>query len=56
MGLLIDGVWRDQWYDTKASGGRFVRKESAFRDWITAAGRSGYKAEAGRYHLYVSLA
>ena len=56
MGLLIDGVWRDQWYDTKASGGRFVRKESAFRDWITADGRSGYKAEAGRYHLYVSLA
>ena len=62
MGLLIDGQWRDQWYDTKESGGRFVRKESAFRNWITADGSagptgvSGFKAEPGRYHLYVSLA
>ncbi len=62
MGLLVDGVWRDQWYDTKSTGGRFVRKESAFRNWITPdgspgpSGTGGYKAEAGRYHLYVSLA
>ncbi|MDQ4136842.1 MAG: glutathione S-transferase family protein [Pseudomonadota bacterium] len=62
MGLLIDGVWHDQWYDTKSTGGRFVRKDSAFRDWVTAdgspgpTGESGFKAEAGRYHLYVSLA
>ena len=56
MGLLIDGVWRDQWYDTEATGGRFVRQESRFRDWVTADGGSGYKAEPGRYHLYVSLA
>jgi len=62
MGLLVDGVWQDQWYDTKSTGGRFVRKESAFRNWITPdgspgpSGTGGYKAEAGRYHLYVSLA
>src|SRR3712207_2887425 len=62
MGLLIDGIWHDQWYDTKSTGGRFVRKDSAFRNWITAdsspgpTGEGGFKAEAGRYHLYVSLA
>lgn len=56
MGLLIDGKWRDQWYDTKSTGGRFVRKEAQFRDRVTADGSSGFKAESGRYHLYVSLA
>jgi putative glutathione S-transferase len=62
MGLLVDGVWRDQWYDTKSTGGRFVRKESQFRNWVTAdgsagpTGSGGFKAELGRYHLYVSLA
>ncbi|HEX2555968.1 MAG TPA: glutathione S-transferase family protein [Microvirga sp.] len=62
MGLLIDGVWHDQWYDTTSTGGRFVRKDSAFRNWITAdgspgpTGEGGFEAEAGRYHLYVSLA
>jgi glutathionyl-hydroquinone reductase len=62
MGLLIDGVWQDQWYDTRSTGGRFVRKPSAFRNWITAdgspgpTGEGGFKAEPGRYHLYVSLA
>jgi putative glutathione S-transferase len=62
MGLLIDGVWCDQWYDTKSTAGRFVREESAFRNWITPDGRpgptgeGGFSAEAGRYHLYVSLA
>ncbi|WP_417465711.1 glutathione S-transferase family protein [Kordiimonas sp.] len=61
MGLLIDGKWHDQWYDTK-SDGRFKRQESAFRNWVTATGEAGpsgsggFKAEAGRYHLYVSLA
>jgi glutathionyl-hydroquinone reductase len=40
----------------QAADGRFVRQEDAFRDWVTADGRSGYPAEAGRYHLYVSLA
>ncbi|WP_210495986.1 glutathione S-transferase family protein [Microvirga antarctica] len=62
MGLLIDGTWHDDWYDTGPSGGRFIRKDSAFRSWVTAdgaagpTGEGGYKAEAGRYHLYVSLA
>lgn len=62
MGLLVDGEWRDQWYDTKATGGRFKRDTSRFRNWITGDGRagpsgaSGFQAEAGRYHLYVSYA
>lgn len=62
MGLLVDGEWRDQWYDTKATGGRFKRDTSRFRNWITEDGRagpsgeSGFQAEAGRYHLYVSYA
>jgi putative glutathione S-transferase len=56
MGRLIDGVWMDDWYDTGRSGGRFVRAESSFRSFITADGTSGHGAEAGRYHLYVSLA
>ena len=62
MGLLVDGDWHDQWYDTQSTGGRFVRKDAAFRNWVTSdgspgpTGRGGYKAEPGRYHLYVSLA
>jgi len=62
MGLLIDGQWHDKWYDTKSSGGKFVRKDAAFRNWVTSdgsagpSGMEGFKAEAGRYHLYVSLA
>jgi putative glutathione S-transferase len=62
MGLLIDGVWHDQWYDTSATGGRFVRKESSFRSWVTPdgaagpTGEAGFPAAAGRYHLYVSHA
>jgi putative glutathione S-transferase len=56
MGLLVEGQWQDRWYDTKKTGGRFQRQDSAFRNWITADGRSGFKAEAGRYHLYVSYA
>lgn len=62
MGKLVDGKWHDVWYDTKKSNGKFVRKDASFRNWITkdgAAGPSGvggFKAEAGRYHLYVSLA
>ena len=38
MGLLVDGVWHDQWYDTAKSGGKFVRSEAQFRNWVTAAG------------------
>jgi putative glutathione S-transferase len=56
MGLLIDGVWHDRWYDTGRTGGAFVREDSRFRDRVTADGASGFKAEPGRYHLYVSLA
>ncbi|MER1968910.1 glutathione S-transferase family protein [Castellaniella sp. GW247-6E4] len=62
MGLLIDGKWHDQWYDTSSTGGRFVRSDTQFRHWITPdgsagpTGAGGFQAEAGRYHLYVSLA
>ncbi len=62
MGLLIDGVWHDQWYDTASTGGRFQRQASQFRHWVTAdggpgpTGQGGFKAEPGRYHLYVSYA
>jgi putative glutathione S-transferase len=56
MGKLVNGQWQDVWYDTKNTGGKFVRKESAFRDWVTADGSSGFQAEPGRYHLYVSYA
>ncbi len=62
MGLLVDGVWHTTWYDTKSTGGKFERKASSFRNWITKdgsagpTGKAGFKAEAGRYHLYVSLA
>ena len=56
MGRLIDGKWSDEWYDTKSSGGRFVRKESSFRDHVRADGSTRFAPAAGRYHLYVSLA
>lgn len=62
MGLLVDGKWVDRWYDTDSTGGRFVRSESQLRNWITPdgsagpSGEGGFKAEPGRYHLYVSLA
>ena len=51
MGLLVNGEWKDQWYDT--SDGSFKRSEAAFRNWI---GQDDFPAESGRYHLYVSLA
>jgi putative glutathione S-transferase len=56
MGMLVDGRWHDVWYDTKATGGAFVRGQTAFRQRISADGSSGFPAVAGRYHLYVSLA
>ena len=56
MGLLVEGKWEDQWYDTKSSGGRFVRQDSAFRGWVRADGSTNHRPESGRYHLYVSLA
>lgn len=62
MGRLVDGVWKDEWYDTESTGGKFQRWDSVFRNWVTAdgepgpTGKGGFKAEPGRYHLYVSLA
>jgi len=55
-GYLDQGQWHDGWYDTRASQGEFVRSTSAFRHRITADGAGGFAAQAGRYHLYVSLA
>jgi putative glutathione S-transferase len=62
MGLLQQGKWVDKWYDTKNNDGEFRRQDSRFRSWLTANGAAGpngeqgFKAEKGRYHLYVSLA
>ena len=54
MGLLIDGKWHDQWYNTHSSNGEFIRQDAQFRDTIAIGGK--YEPEAGRYHLFVSLA
>lgn len=62
MGLLVEGTWHDNWYDTKASSGEFKREEAQLRNWLTKdgspgpTGKGGFIAEKGRYHLYVSLA
>jgi glutathionyl-hydroquinone reductase len=56
MGYLAKGVWHDGRPDSTNTGGEFIRPDVQFRDRITADGSSGYPAEAGRYHLYVSLA
>ena len=62
MGQLIDGVWKDEWYDTDSTGGEFKRDTSRFRNWVTPdgapgpTGEGGHAAESGRYHLYVSHA
>jgi glutathionyl-hydroquinone reductase len=62
MGMLVDGVWKDVWYDTKSTEGHFKRTTTSFRNWLTVdgaagpTGEGGFKAVAGRYHLYVSLA
>ena len=54
MGLLVNGVWKDRWYDTKKSGGKFIRTEAQFRNFIDY--HSEFTPDSGRYHLYVSLA
>lgn len=62
MGLLVDGQWKDQWYDTKNANGEFIREDAQYRHWITPdgspgpSGKGGFTAEADRYHLYVSYA
>lgn len=62
MGLLVNGKWQDKWYDTDSSKGEFQRESAQLRNWVTAdgsagpSGREGFKAQKGRYHLYVSLA
>lgn len=62
MGLLVNGKWVDQWYDTKEIGGKFVCQQARFSNWITPdgsagpSGIAGFKMESGRYHLYVQLA
>ncbi|MBA49053.1 MAG: glutathione-dependent reductase [Paracoccus sp.] len=62
MGQLVEGVWKDEWYDTDAHGGEFVRDTAKFRNWVTAdgtpgpSGEGGFRAESGRFHLYVSYA
>lgn len=61
MGRLVDGVWSTRDVRTTRDG-RYIRRESQFRNWVTADGKAGpsgeggFKAEPGRYHLYVSLA
>jgi len=55
MGVLIEGQWRDEELPAEyPQDGQFKRTDSRFRDRITADGSSGFKAEAGRYHLYVA--
>jgi putative glutathione S-transferase len=62
MGRLIEGAWQNEWYDTSRTGGRFERQSAHFRNWVTPdgspgpTGKGGFKAEHGRYHLYVSYA
>ena len=60
MGRLVNGEWVDQWYDTKAHGGRFERQSSAFREWVRHRDPEHpdpeHPAEPGRYRLYVSHA
>ncbi|MGB6211476.1 glutathione S-transferase family protein [Pseudomonas mandelii] len=61
MGLLVEGRWQDQWYESSKDGA-FQREQAQRRNWLTADGKpgptgvGGFAAEAGRYHLYVSLA
>lgn len=56
MGLLQNGKWVDQWYETGKSGGQFRRQDSRFRSSISRAPDAQFPPESGRYHLYVSLA
>ena len=54
-GMLVEGEWRTE-RQRQDEEGRFVRTETSFRNFVTANGSSGYRAEPGRYHLYISWA
>lgn len=54
MGMLVEGRWEDRWYDTALHGGRFVREDAGFRNWVTADDKGVFRMQAGRYHLYVA--
>jgi putative glutathione S-transferase len=62
MGLLQEGQWVDQWYETKSADGKFLREDSQFRYWITPEGSGNlsqsdsFPAATDRYHLYISHA
>lgn len=62
MGELVDGKWHSGWAGLTEKDGSFKRKESRFRNWVTAdgspgsSGEGGFAAQSGRYHLYVSYA
>ncbi|MDE2229114.1 MAG: glutathione S-transferase family protein [Alphaproteobacteria bacterium] len=56
MGALVEGKWHKGWHDTAQTGGRYVRAAARFRNFVTADGSSGFRAEPDRYHLYVARA
>jgi len=56
MGLLVNGEWKDQWYDTSKTGGKFVRSKSQFENQIINDENAEFKPESNRYHLYISHA
>jgi len=62
MSLLINGKLKDNWFEAQHEAGEYIRRDSQFRNWITRDGAAGptgvggFRAESGRYHLYVSLA
>jgi len=62
MSLMINGKLKDDWFEEQHDDGEYIRKDSQFRNWITkegnagCSGEAGFKAEANRYHLYVSYA
>jgi len=62
MGMLVNGKWLTDAAFPANESGQFVRRETTFRNWVTRdgspgpSGKGGFRAESGRYHLYVSLA
>ena len=55
MGMISDGLWQAAGNAQQISNGRYIRRDGQFRDWVTADGSSGFKAESGRYHLYIAI-